>query len=104
MAVSRTRLAGVCPLHGPFDGARCPSCAGLVDLPAIRQHLHEQSVRLDRAHEATMGLGQQLADLRAYAESLERLLAAQQARLTEMEQWRSNFNYRLKLLEPCDGL
>lgn len=75
-----------------------------VDPAAIRETLHAQSRRIDHVQEAALGASKELADLRAYAESLEQLIAAQAARLAELEQWRAHFNFRLKVLEPCDGL
>lgn len=82
--MTRTLLAGVCSLHGQHDGHRCPACAQLADVPAIRECLHMHSRRIDQAHDAAMSVADQVADLHAYAASLAALIRAQAAQIAEL--------------------
>lgn len=71
-----------------FAGEQCVQCAAetLDDrLEAHRECMHTHSRRIDQAHDAAMSVADQLADLSDAVERLRRLLAAQQARLTEAE-------------------
>ena len=90
--MTRTLVAGVCTLHGLHDGHRCPACAGLADVPALRERLATQSQRLDQVHDTAMSLADQLSDLVAahnktvaYAESIERYAQGLETRLRELE-------------------